>query len=464
MSGVNASLECDGPPTRAAPPEPVIRLTPPARDWPALTAPALTPEHRRFREQLGLPTDRPVIMSGHQVGFWHAGILAKLLAANALAARTGAAVAWVLIDHASPHPDVIRVPALDREGRLREHAWRVSPGLASGLAGAAPFEPSPLRPPAGWTLPPGIAERCERVVRALQHHRGAFDAAAQLTRALFDLLEPVTPAPVVIRATKISRTDLYLAVLERAAKRPQGLRSLYNDAAAMHPASGVRALADDPELGAELPFWRRDGSVYLSLHERDLGAVPPEQTAPRALLTTGLVRLAGCELFVHGDGGLGYEPINDRWLPRWLDPADPPRLAPFVGASADLTLDLGAASASEREAAGARWRAHHARHHPGATGDERAQRARDELVRAIDALPRRSPERRARFAELHRLLADHEMKHAADLDALDREAAGLARLAAERLPREDRTWSVVLHESTRLRALGGRIGHAFGGV
>ena len=42
-------------------------------------------EARAFREQLGLPTDRPIVMSGHQAQIWHPGILSKYLAAIGLA-------------------------------------------------------------------------------------------------------------------------------------------------------------------------------------------------------------------------------------------------------------------------------------------------------------------------------------------------------------------------------------------
>jgi hypothetical protein len=65
----------------------------------------------RARQELGLPTDRPVVMSGHQTTFWHPGILAKWYAMNAAAQRVHGATAWVAVDHDTDDPTAIAYPA-----------------------------------------------------------------------------------------------------------------------------------------------------------------------------------------------------------------------------------------------------------------------------------------------------------------------------------------------------------------
>ena len=47
------------------------------------------------RVGLGLDADRPVIMTGHQAGFWHPGILVKYLGAEILSDRLSAQPAWL---------------------------------------------------------------------------------------------------------------------------------------------------------------------------------------------------------------------------------------------------------------------------------------------------------------------------------------------------------------------------------
>ena len=66
-----------------------ISIAPPATDWPALAAErfaSISEPARRFRAALALPTDRPVIMSGHQAEWWHMGVLAKFVALDHAAA------------------------------------------------------------------------------------------------------------------------------------------------------------------------------------------------------------------------------------------------------------------------------------------------------------------------------------------------------------------------------------------
>lgn len=458
------------PPAPDAVRAPTIALDPDPRSWAGLlrTHDPLPESHRRFRDQLGLPTDRPVIMAGHQPTLWHPGILAKLLAASALAARTGAAVAWLVVDFDETQPLLTRLPAFDPHGRLREYAWNPDgrdtppPGVALSQPAVTPVPP---RLPRGWTLPEWAGGRTDAARRGLAAHADAPSAAVQVTEALFDLLEPITTRPLVIHASRLGRTDLFAHTVALAAQHPQTLHDLYNAAVAHHPDADVRALSTRPDGALELPFWAMQDAQPRPVFDADLAETDPADAdpatlLPRGLLMSGLARLAGCDLFIHGTGGRAYEPINDRWLTRWLD-APASGLAPFVTATADLTLDLDAPAIAPAEAARARWLAHHARHHPAHLGDAAAQRQRDALVAAIEGSPRGSTERARLFAELHALRRAHEHTHAEPLADLSDEARELT-LAAQATPlAEDRTWPVFLHDPQRLRALRDQIDPRF---
>lgn len=462
---MNACIET-APRTLGAP-EPVVHLDPAPARWPELLAPhALSDEQRRFREQLALPTDRPIIMGGHQTHLWHPGILAKLLAANELGARTGSAVAWLAVD-LDDH-DVFRVPfpEHDARGQLARGWWNAAAGNVSANAPGTPafakpaVHPAPLpADTAQATMPHWVRARLELARAALAGHADAPNAATQVTSALFDLLDPITPRPLVVYASRLAHTDLFTRTMAHLRANPAGAHATYNDAVSRFPDARVRALGADPTRGVELPLWRVDEhGVRRPVFAADLSRTPDDAFIPRGMLMSALVRLAGCDLFIHGTGGRAYEPINDAWIGAWLDGVRP---APFVVASADLLLPLGGRGATDAEARTARWRAHHARHHPADVGDDAAERERDALVHAIAALPFRSPERAAGFADLHRLLAGYRRAHAPALAALAAAADDTERRAAERLVREDRAWPGVLHDRASVLALRARVERAF---
>lgn len=430
-----------------------VTLDPPAEAWATiLRTDPVDRESLTFRQQLALPADRPIVMAGHQPGFWHAGILAKLLAANALARRTDAAVAWLVVDQDEGSPSHMPLPALDDRGRLRRLDWSATPGIG-GLPLAMPAR-TPQRPelPKGWTLPDAIVPRIDAIIDALRAHKDAPNAAVQHTRAAFDLLAPAVPTPRVVYASDMVPTDLFASLLERIAKRPQPVHSLFNDATAQHLDAGVRPLRTDGD-SVELPISRLDRGNRVPVYDRDLAHTPSESILPRGLLMSGLARLAACDLFVHGTGGRAYEPINDRWLGRWLDRGPDAELAPFVTATADAYLDFAGEPVTADEAAEAAWRAHHARHHPAETDDPARQAERDRLVAAIAAAPRKSAERARLFDALQSLLNEHRRAHADDLGTLAQRAETLAQAASDHDVRTDRTWAAVLHDPATLASL-----------
>jgi len=441
-----------------------LTLDPPAHAWPALLrTPPTDDRTRRFREQLGLPTDRPIVMSGHQVQFWHPGILAKLIAANELAARTGAAVAWMLVDHESPSPSGLHFPTLDPAGRLRARGRTLAPDGDRAPLTHPPFAPRAPELHAGWTPEPTVAPAIGALAHRLRAHSNEPDRAAQLTSAQFDRFSDLTPPPITLRVTDLARTDLFAEWMDRVRTDPHAVHRAYNNAAAAHPDSGVRALSEDAEWGVELPLWIQGRTGRRPAYSRrDLDA-DTASFIPRALPMTGLVRFAACDLFIHGLGGRAYEPVNDQWLDRWLAGRNDAGLAPFVTASADLRLVLEGDDVTHADARRAHWRAHHARHHPELLGDDDHQRRRDAVVRAIAAAPRHSNERGRLFAELHALLDDHARRHAAALDRRTSEARDLTRAAAERDVRSRRDWPAVLYPEASLRALRGAIRARFDG-
>ena len=213
---------------------------------------------RHFREQMGLPAGL-IVMSGHQPGFWHAGIAAKALAAAALAERWGASAVWIIVDQDTVDPRTMRVPVIGEGGRLEESVWRLGGALDAG----GPETPTCLRPAMniGVHRPdPGLAERVagptateglELMAQGLADAVGSGNSAWELGRAGVDSLwraAHATKADSHIRlvaATQVGATDLFTEVLERMRSDPAACTGAYNAAAAELNAPGIGPLASD---------------------------------------------------------------------------------------------------------------------------------------------------------------------------------------------------------------------------
>jgi hypothetical protein len=222
----------------------------------------------------------------------------------------------------------------------------------------------------------------------------------------------------------------------------------YNAAVSAYPEAGVSPLKVGSTLGEiELPLWRLEfGKPRARIFAGDADA---ERGVPRALLMTGLLRWAYCDLFIHGMGGANYDRITERWFRQWLG-VD---LAPSVMITADLRLPLEGADISSADVANARWRAHHVRHDPTMGGDTAAAERKQDLVRRIAGRRERGEHPIEEYRTLQTLLAEYRVHHAAALNAASAEAERAARLLSGRKIASDRTWAFPLYSDEALRSL-----------
>jgi hypothetical protein len=453
---------------------PQLRFDPAPDAWASLVRRGPTPSFAKtFREQMGLVSEGPIVLSGHQAELWHPGILAKHLAAEAVAARVGGASAWIVVNHDVPHEISLRLPARDAEGRL---VRKKLPLLAELDTARATGWVAPIAPPA-WSAAdaalPVLAARLSAIHAALDAARNEKTWAAQVTAATQRLMPAGLPRLTPILATRLQQTVVFRAAVGAMATDAPGAIASYNDAARVAPDAELRPL--DASKG-ELPLWRIDAKgTRKRVLASELAGSPPHSAAfeglmPKALLMTALLRLAGCDLFVHGVGGFVYDRAMEQWHRSWLGPALQPitgagaALAPMVLASATVKLPLRADGVPEPGAIRAAvWRAHHARHDPGdASVSDAASAARKrELVSMIDARKKRGESPSVEFRALHDLLAAHRQKHASALDALTTQAAALRAQSAQASVIDDRTWSFALHEPDAIERLCEAIDAAF---
>lgn len=403
-------------------------------------------------------------MSGHQAILWHPGILAKYIAAGACARAGGAAAAWVVVDQDTPPP--------------HELAWprRASTNSNRVLIGAQRFEyaspcdaevPACARPTlVARTLDDDSlfidsAEALPRIRAAINDAARALNAAEQITRTIESLLPPsIAPVPAFF-ATSIARTDFFAAVVRHMHSDPRRCIEAYNAAALAHPDADIRPL-DASAL--ELPLWRISGPLGRATRRAvaagDLESIPAHELAPRALLMTALLRLAACDLFIHGTGGVAYDRVTDAWLASWLGPDAAP--APTALATATLLIPLDAAPEDPLSSGAiAAQRAYRdALHKPGSLGDETLESQRRALVASIAASEYRSARREHLYRELHQLLALHRERHGSAIEAR-RAAALAARTSAKDRAASIRTWAFPLYPASSLSRLRDEIHRAF---
>ena len=445
-----------------------LLIAPPAADWlpplRAAGAPMLSPDAQRFRTQLGLPIDRPIILSGHQAAIWHPGILAKYLLAHEVASSLNACATWLVVDTDAEDFTTLNTPARDsRAGLVRRAVRMASQPIAQQInagvppASIAPFDVPPLTPP-DKTIP-SIVSALSAISITLSHARlTATCAADQIARATLALIEPIAPRCAVIFASRVGSTDLFQRIALDMARNPERWATGYNDSLAAAPHAQLAPLRIASGGVIELPLWHLPGvnqprqRVYASQLPallRDGAAI-----APRALLLTGLLRAAACELFIHGVGGAGTDGLSgyDAATTRWMTSMSL-SLAPTISCTATLTLPLlDGPRTTPDQLAHLRWRAHAARHNPALVLD--ALGAQHKLVALHTIQHAATPlDRRAAFTALHHELASHQQRAAHALSDLNVKADAAAARLQQQLVADDRTFPFPLHKHDALLAL-----------
>ncbi len=429
---------------------PDIRADPPLDTWASrLLMGPIDEDSVRFRRELGLPTDGPIVMSGHQPIFWHPGILVKYMAAEALAAATGGACAHFVVDQDEVDPFAIDIPVRTEGGALSSRTLRLAPEPAPGLSASSlkPGRPLSLDDSTPHALPE-IADRIGRLTQSLAAYTDEPNAAKQVVKANAALLEPVLPERPTVYASELHQTTLFGELLDRMTESPREAVASYNEAVRAVPEAKLTPLAmnEDEEM-YELPLWSiAPGEPRRRVYHHDLESIDRSKLAPRALLATAAMRLAGCELFVHGTGGAVYDRATERWIGAWLSA----KLAPSVSITADVRLPLAGETVSADVAHHARWLAHSARHNPGLIGKESAQHAKERLLAKISDARSRGEDPRPFYREIHDNRRTFEFAHADELHGLRARAERLERLHAESGIASRRDWASVLYGDDQL--------------
>ncbi len=396
------------------------------------------------RAQLGIPNDRPIVMSGHQPIVFHNGILAKLIAQHEIAQSTGAGRVWIIPDQDIVDLETIRVTIGSGKDLRTRTIQILEPGsIPPGVPGASLPAMEPLDPD---------DDRLSELVEYLRGYTYESTLARQFASATIQLACDrlgIDPPQIIYASDLFTSEAVWDHVCSAMRLDPEDAVRSYNDAAEKHPEAKIRPLEINGD-DYERPVWRlRDGYPRTPVNDATFDQLT---TAPRALLMSGICRAFLSELFIHGSGGWTYDQITEHWFKDWLS-ID---LNPMARASASVYLSLGIDDPAI-DLKEAHWRFHHARHHPALVGDDDAQHARDELVKQINAARASDDNPDPIYQQLVRVLEDHRVRNAEALSALESQIEHARTHAKQIELANDRTWAFPLFDDNALHTLKNRI-------
>jgi hypothetical protein len=441
--------------------------------------------------------DRPWVITGHQVEFYHAGVWAQLSAADVLARRgpRGGAVAFdLLVDH-----DVVDHLGFDvpvQEGRTwqrRAVTWGAASHVpADGLKAPTPaqfeeWDAALARHPLVQSdaLAHVLADLKPNVECGMRNAGLTpwFSRARRRLEAALGLTVHHVPTSLLCAGEAwwsfvrlwIEHADQWTAVYNRhlaAYRKRAGIKN------PQHPMPDLHRVG----TAIELPFWiyrmgdarerlfvRRRGGEVVLLHgseEIGLNAECGMRNAefvirPRALTLTMFVRLFLADLFIHGIGGALYDQITDGIMQELFG------IVPsYACVSAAWLLPLGQAFEPE-DIATLRWQRHHVEHNPQQAIDPFTARKTDvaeliaqrrELVERIAQSLREDRKggrafRNDAFRQLHAVNAALHVKVPGALGKLDRQIAEAVEHLAQNQTLLWREWYFALHSMEALRQL-----------
>ncbi|MFI5378892.1 MAG: hypothetical protein ACHRHE_06330 [Tepidisphaerales bacterium] len=433
----------------------------------------------RARQLVGQPVEQPLVLTGHQIEFFHPGVWCKQVAADAIA-RAVDGRAWLLaVDSDVPRNLDLRWPdgaaSICDAAALRDAPWLAALPMPSAERLAA-FSAALAAAAKTWpfaSLLPTFAD----ALRLNTPAGGNLAAVLSSAMRLIDLSLGLSYQPVMASNVWDSLPFLLLAhdILARALSFAAAYnRALdeYRDRRGIHSDGRPWPdLAFTPDT-CEVPFWLDDmgaGSRRRAMLHRGRGgwelrigddaftftqfsrgwAVAEKlsrflgqhncRLAPRALVLSMYCRMVLSDLFIHGIGGAVYDKVTDRVIELWyaIRPPAPAIISAtlyFPTAESQQRIDRHALQVQERR-----------RRHGWSDPHKR------ELVDGIAATPRLAPRRAQLFAEMH-----HHLRNATDNDDYRRfkaDADAQRRLSDAQRAIFDRQIFYLIQPRTRLQKL-----------
>lgn len=446
----------------------------------------------------------PVIVVGHQSEFYHAGVLAKLIAGDLLAEKFGSHCLYITADTDTPKAAGLVVP-VEQAGELRR--------ISVPIPGTQVFLPEEYRadlPADTWRgFFADVAARLGNTDDTfLNGYQSAFVGVASRAnensvafvdatwRGLVAIQEALRlPVAQHARMSLLSETPEFRAFVLAIAADAGRFADAYNTALAeFRDRHQVRnpARPAPPLLLAgnriELPFWLDQPTqarrrmfvepaatgILVRADDERIGELPRDANVspldkpllsgwhirPRALTLSAFGRLFVGDLFIHGIGGAKYDEVTTAFVQRFWN-VQP---YPLACITATLRMPLPMRGVSRDDLARARWRKRDFLYNPQRYVDDLApalREQRDALVARSDELRRQKPRdragRRKVFHEIQQVRRDIVNRYAASHATLQRAEQELRWQLDQDAIARDREYFFALHPRAALEALTERL-------
>lgn len=444
-----------------------LHIDPPIDQW------QVTPRNGRTK---------PVIATGHQPTLWHPGILAKYLAADAIAEHIKASTLNVVVDH-NPLGQLDLTLPTEKDAALGTSRFKlvkhpdadVLPPNRLAIIDSRQLLNGVIDTTNKYGLTEYTKQGLSVVARAfsLVDDRPADlkNLSTQVAAALGEMMRPYLHQPMPALTTSEVVTPRFV---DRLLADPVGCVRCYNRAAWAYPQAGIRPLYLGRDV-IESPLWAQVQGVctpvfidigeskapFLFTQGQDADLTNQRALAklrPRAITLSAIMRSELCDLFIHGSGGGLYDQVTERWWKGWTGED----LAPKAVVSADMYLPFDVPIATAEERARSQWFAHHLPHNVDRYALEHdrvdaglADEKRELLDRMHDDRDKR---RRAKaFKRIHAINAQLRERHAELMRSAQRQAddsrIGLTNAAIARR----RDWCFALYGTDQLDVLKQRI-------
>ncbi|MSR69210.1 MAG: hypothetical protein EXS17_02560 [Phycisphaerales bacterium] len=431
------------------------------------SAPVLTEAtaalRRELRESLALPAHF-LAGAGHQPILWHAGILAKFIAASAIAGARAGPANWIHFLSDQDGVDAFRMdlPLRDAHGAVRRGSIRLvanDPHVARDAVAAVHPSQAAREIDLTHVASQQAVDGCLRVRTAIDQTTDAPHAGIQLARVMHICAAQWLPAPgAIVSSNALIACAGAQPIVERILSDPVANAQAFNAAVRSDPHSAKPLhIAGD---STEVPLW----GVCADGRRERIGASEARRRhaqgrvlLPRAFLASGLMRVI-CDTFVHGTGGARYERVAEQWWRAFLGI----ELPSFATASATLVpeperlglradLTTGNAVTWRR----AWWDPTQLDRPPEQAPDSHKmlEPVRAAILARIAQAPRRSAARRDGYRALTAHIDALRFSQRARLDALKHTESAQLAAGAQRALLHDRTWPFVLLADASITAM-----------
>lgn len=263
---------------------------------------------KQARTELQLPTDRPLIIGGHQPELSHPGVWVKHFAIHGLARRVNGTSLNLIVDNDTLKTPGLRFPVIGSDVRELNVAF-------DDDIGEVPYETRPIQNAERFAALAEVVRDAtknwpfEPVIRTIwEPARGKVGETFSAWRQNLEHQWGCHNREVTVR--ELSQTASFARFVSHITGDLPRFRAAYNCAVITYRRThGLRSKNHPvPDLAeGELPFWE----MTPNGRRPATNATPHGAMRPRALTLTLFARLCLGDFFIHGIGGGKYDEVTD---------------------------------------------------------------------------------------------------------------------------------------------------------